>query len=102
GTFEHLGIPEAADDPRFTDAHKLIENSKADSDLVVKAIGSKSFAYWRKFLTTMKDQWVGRAAPDTDRNTDRFGQGTAHGPVAVSCAFRNQTPPRAKADPDQS
>jgi crotonobetainyl-CoA:carnitine CoA-transferase CaiB-like acyl-CoA transferase len=57
-TFEHLGIPEAADDPRFADVLKLIENAQAASDLVVKAIGSKPFAYWREHLKTMKGQWA--------------------------------------------
>jgi crotonobetainyl-CoA:carnitine CoA-transferase CaiB-like acyl-CoA transferase len=57
-TFQHLGIPEAADDPRFADVHKLIENAKAASDLIVKAIGSKPFAYWRQHLKTMKGQWA--------------------------------------------
>jgi len=56
--FAHFGIPEAGDDPRFADVHKLIENSKAASDLIVKAIGSKPFAYWRKHLKTMKGQWA--------------------------------------------
>jgi crotonobetainyl-CoA:carnitine CoA-transferase CaiB-like acyl-CoA transferase len=56
--FEHFGIPEAADDPRFADVHKLIENAKAASDLIVKAIGSKPFAYWRQHLKTMKGQWA--------------------------------------------
>jgi crotonobetainyl-CoA:carnitine CoA-transferase CaiB-like acyl-CoA transferase len=57
-TFQHLGIPEAADDPRFADVHRLIENAKAASDLIVKAIGSKPFAYWRQHLKTMKGQWA--------------------------------------------
>ena len=56
--FEHFGIPEAGNDPRFADVHKLIENSKAASDLIVKAIGSKPFAYWRQHLKTMKGQWA--------------------------------------------
>jgi crotonobetainyl-CoA:carnitine CoA-transferase CaiB-like acyl-CoA transferase len=56
--FEHHGISEAVDDPRFADVHKLIENSKAASDLIVKAIGSKPFAYWRQHLKTMKGQWA--------------------------------------------
>lgn len=57
-TFEHLGIPEAGNDPRFADVHKLIENSKAASDLIVQAFGSKPFAYWRQHLKTMKGQWA--------------------------------------------
>jgi len=57
-TFEHLGIPEAADDPRFADVRKLIDNTRAASDMVVKAIGSKPFAYWRQHLKTLKGQWA--------------------------------------------
>ena len=57
-TFEHLGIPEAADDPRFADALKLFENSKAASDLMVDAFAKKPFAYWREHLKTMKGQWA--------------------------------------------
>ena len=56
--FAHFGIPEAGDDPRFADVYKLIENSKAASDLIVAAIGAKPFAYWREHLKTMKGQWA--------------------------------------------
>jgi len=56
--FEHFGIPEAADDPRFADVHSLIEHSQAASDLIVAAIGSKPFAYWRQRLKTMRGQWA--------------------------------------------
>jgi crotonobetainyl-CoA:carnitine CoA-transferase CaiB-like acyl-CoA transferase len=57
-TFEHLGIPDAADDARFADAGKLFENSKAASDLMVEAFAKKPFAYWREHLKTMKGQWA--------------------------------------------
>jgi crotonobetainyl-CoA:carnitine CoA-transferase CaiB-like acyl-CoA transferase len=57
-TFEHLGIPEAADDPRFADALKLFENSRAASDLMVEAFAKKPFVYWREHLKTMKGQWA--------------------------------------------
>ncbi len=57
-TFEHLGIPEAADDPRFADALKLFENARAASDLMVDAFAKKPFAYWREHLKTMKGQWA--------------------------------------------
>ena len=57
-TFEHLGIPEAADDPRFADALSLFDNAGAASDLVVKAIAARPFAYWRDHLRTMKGQWA--------------------------------------------
>ncbi len=56
--FEHFGIPDAADDPRFSDVYKLIENAGAASDLIVKAIGAKPFEYWRQHLKTMKGQWA--------------------------------------------
>jgi crotonobetainyl-CoA:carnitine CoA-transferase CaiB-like acyl-CoA transferase len=56
--FEHFGLADAANDPRFADVHSLIANAKAASDLIVKAIGSKPFAYWRQHLKTMKGQWA--------------------------------------------
>jgi crotonobetainyl-CoA:carnitine CoA-transferase CaiB-like acyl-CoA transferase len=57
-TFEHLGVPEAADDPRFHDVLPLMENASAASELIVKAIASKPIAYWRERLKTMKGQWA--------------------------------------------
>ena len=57
-TFEHLGIPEAADDPRFADAQALMTNWKEASDLIVRAIGSKDFEYWRQHLKTLQGQWA--------------------------------------------
>jgi crotonobetainyl-CoA:carnitine CoA-transferase CaiB-like acyl-CoA transferase len=57
-TFEHLGIPEAADDPRFSEVRALMENWKAASDLIVEAIGKQPFQYWRQHLKTMKGQWA--------------------------------------------
>ncbi|MFA7588375.1 MAG: CoA transferase, partial [Novosphingobium sp.] len=57
-TFEHVGAPEAADDPRFKDVPTLIENAGAASDILVKAFGAKPFEYWRQHLKTMKGQWA--------------------------------------------
>ena len=57
-TFEHLGVPEAADDPRFSDALSLMENSAAASEIIEKAFASQTFDYWRKHLKTMKGQWA--------------------------------------------
>jgi crotonobetainyl-CoA:carnitine CoA-transferase CaiB-like acyl-CoA transferase len=57
-TFEHVGVPEAADDPRFADVLLLIENAGAASDILVKAFAQKPFAYWRQHLKTMKGQWA--------------------------------------------
>jgi crotonobetainyl-CoA:carnitine CoA-transferase CaiB-like acyl-CoA transferase len=57
-TFEHLGIPEAADDPRFAEVLPLMENAEAASELIVAAVGSKPFEYWRQHLKTMRGQWA--------------------------------------------
>jgi crotonobetainyl-CoA:carnitine CoA-transferase CaiB-like acyl-CoA transferase len=57
-TFEHLGIGEAADDPRFADALSLMQNSEAASRLIEAAIGSRPFDYWCRHLQTMKGQWA--------------------------------------------
>jgi crotonobetainyl-CoA:carnitine CoA-transferase CaiB-like acyl-CoA transferase len=57
-TFEHLGIPEAADDPRFAEVLPLIQNADAAAELIAKAIAGKPFDYWRQHLKTMKGQWA--------------------------------------------
>ncbi len=57
-TFEHLGVPEAADDPRFADALSLMENSAAASAIITQAIGARPFDYWCEHLATMKGQWA--------------------------------------------
>ena len=57
-TFEHLGIPEAADDPRFSEVRPLMENWQAASELIVAAFAKRPFAYWREHLRTLKGQWA--------------------------------------------
>ena len=57
-TFEHLGIPEAADDARFSTAEALMTNWADASALLVQTIGKKPFDYWRQHLRTMKGQWA--------------------------------------------
>lgn len=57
-TFEHLGIAEAADDPRFADALALMENSAAANALITAAFARHDFDYWRHRLRTMKGQWA--------------------------------------------
>ncbi|BBX83508.1 CaiB/BaiF CoA transferase family protein [Mycolicibacterium aubagnense] len=56
--FEHLGLAELADDPRFSDVLPLIENAPAAAALISEAIRSKPFEYWRAHLKTMKGQWA--------------------------------------------
>lgn len=57
-TFEHLGIPEAADDPRFSEVLPLIKNADAASHLITRAFAGRPFDYWRQHLKTMKGQWA--------------------------------------------
>ena len=57
-TFEHLGIPEAADDARFADELPLIQNADAAAERIAKAFAGKPFEYWRQHLKTMKGQWA--------------------------------------------
>jgi crotonobetainyl-CoA:carnitine CoA-transferase CaiB-like acyl-CoA transferase len=57
-TWEHLGLPELADDPRFCDVMPLIENASAGVELIAAAIAAKPFEYWRQHLKTMRGQWA--------------------------------------------
>jgi crotonobetainyl-CoA:carnitine CoA-transferase CaiB-like acyl-CoA transferase len=57
-TFEHLGIPELADDPRFSEVLPLIQNANAAGELITKAFAAKPFEYWREHLKTLKGQWA--------------------------------------------
>jgi crotonobetainyl-CoA:carnitine CoA-transferase CaiB-like acyl-CoA transferase len=56
--FNHLGIPQLADDPRFSDGNKLIENWQAAGELINAAIGANTFDYWRQKLRTYSGQWA--------------------------------------------
>ena len=57
-TFEHLGLPEAANDPRFASAGGLAEHHAEVSALIVRAFAAQTFDYWRAHLKTMKGQWA--------------------------------------------
>jgi crotonobetainyl-CoA:carnitine CoA-transferase CaiB-like acyl-CoA transferase len=57
-TFAHLGLPEAADDPRFADVTALMRNWKEASELMVAAFAKQPFSYWRQHLKTLKGQWA--------------------------------------------
>jgi crotonobetainyl-CoA:carnitine CoA-transferase CaiB-like acyl-CoA transferase len=56
--FEHLGLPELADDPRFSEVLPLIQNAAAAVELITESIRSKPFEYWRNHLKTMRGQWA--------------------------------------------
>jgi crotonobetainyl-CoA:carnitine CoA-transferase CaiB-like acyl-CoA transferase len=57
-TFEHLGIPQAADDARFCDVASLMKHWQAASELVAEAFMREPMHYWRGRLSTMKGQWA--------------------------------------------
>jgi crotonobetainyl-CoA:carnitine CoA-transferase CaiB-like acyl-CoA transferase len=56
--FEHLGLNELIDDPRFNSAEKLMTNSMECSAYIVKAFADKPFAYWRNHLRSYTGQWA--------------------------------------------
>ncbi len=56
--FATIGVPEAADDPRFSDVYKLLENWAPASAIMVEAFGSKPFAYWREQMKQYSGQWA--------------------------------------------
>jgi crotonobetainyl-CoA:carnitine CoA-transferase CaiB-like acyl-CoA transferase len=57
-TFEHLGLPDAANDPRFANSQGLTEHSAEINDLIIGAFAAQTFDYWREHLKTMKGQWA--------------------------------------------
>ena len=56
--FEHLGLPEAADDERFSSAEALMTNWEAASDMIKDQFVKQPFDYWREQLKTMTGQWA--------------------------------------------
>ena len=56
--FEHMGLPELADDPRFADVGALMANWQAGGELIAKAFAQKPFAYWRDHLKSFTGQWA--------------------------------------------
>ncbi|MCY4425582.1 MAG: CoA transferase [Halieaceae bacterium] len=56
--FEHLGLPEAADDERFSSAESLMANWEAASDMIRDQFAKQPFDYWREQLKTMTGQWA--------------------------------------------
>jgi crotonobetainyl-CoA:carnitine CoA-transferase CaiB-like acyl-CoA transferase len=56
--FATVGIPEAAEDPRFASAEKLLENWQAASDILVHQFAQQPFAYWRQQMKRYTGQWA--------------------------------------------
>ncbi|HTH29609.1 MAG TPA: CaiB/BaiF CoA-transferase family protein [Sphingobium sp.] len=57
-TFEHLGLAEAADDPRFCEPESLLSHAAEAGDMIAAAFAARPFAYWCEHLKTMKGQWA--------------------------------------------
>ena len=56
--FVHFGIPEVADDARFSTVEALMKNAVDASRLIAAAFAQQPFEYWRQHLKTMKGQWA--------------------------------------------
>jgi len=56
--FEHLEMPELAEDPRFSSGEAIMANWQEASALIVGAISKNTFAYWRERLKTYSGQWA--------------------------------------------
>lgn len=56
--FEHLGMPEKAEDPRFKGFHALAENWQECSDMVSAAFAEHPLAWWKERFKTFTGQWA--------------------------------------------
>jgi crotonobetainyl-CoA:carnitine CoA-transferase CaiB-like acyl-CoA transferase len=56
--FTVVGLPEAAEDPRFSTAERLMENSAAAAEILNHQFGLKPFAYWRETMKAFTGQWA--------------------------------------------
>jgi crotonobetainyl-CoA:carnitine CoA-transferase CaiB-like acyl-CoA transferase len=60
-TFEHLNIPELADDPRFQTDEVIMsnrDNAEAAHRLITQAFAKQPFQYWIDRLRTLQGQWA--------------------------------------------
>ncbi|MCX7864512.1 MAG: CoA transferase [Novosphingobium sp.] len=56
--YEHLGLPEMADDPRYNTFAAMREHSKEISDKVAAAIARHPLDWWKRHLRTFTGQWA--------------------------------------------
>ncbi|WHO37238.1 CoA transferase [Sphingobium sp. AP49] len=56
--FTVIGVPEAAEDPRFSTAEKLLENWQAAGEVINRQFNAQTFAYWREQLKAFSGQWA--------------------------------------------
>jgi crotonobetainyl-CoA:carnitine CoA-transferase CaiB-like acyl-CoA transferase len=56
--FAVIGVPEAADDPRFATAETLMANWEVAGEIIHGQISVQPFAYWREQLKRFSGQWA--------------------------------------------
>ena len=56
--YEHLGFPEAGDDPRFNNFMAMRENSQELSDKVAASIAQHPLDWWKQHLKSFTGQWA--------------------------------------------
>jgi crotonobetainyl-CoA:carnitine CoA-transferase CaiB-like acyl-CoA transferase len=56
--YEHLGLPELAEDERYNSFAAMRQNGPELSDKVAKAVGEHPLAYWRDKLKSFSGQWA--------------------------------------------
>jgi crotonobetainyl-CoA:carnitine CoA-transferase CaiB-like acyl-CoA transferase len=56
--YEHLGLPELADDDRYNSFAAMRQNGKVLSDMVAKAVAAQPLGYWKDHLKTFTGQWA--------------------------------------------
>jgi len=56
--FATIGVPEAAEDPRFADARSLMENWEAAAEVMNRQFNARPFSYWREQMKTFSGQWA--------------------------------------------
>ena len=56
--FTIVGVPEAADDPRFSTAETLMANAAQAAEVLNHQFGLQPFAYWREKMKVFTGQWA--------------------------------------------
>jgi len=97
-TFEHLGIGELADDPRFSTGGALLANAEAARRQVADAFARETLAHWREKLKTFSGQW---AAYQTPLEVGSDAQVVANGMIYEVEAADGGPPMRLVASPVQ-
>ena len=62
-TFEHLGLGDMADDPKFATTEELVANSEEATVRIAEAFKSQTYDYWTQRLQTLEGQWAPYQTP---------------------------------------